>query len=80
MAFSTVEVYDPSTDKWMERADMPTARMYISTSAVGGKLYAIDGIAGDEHYTTVEEYAPGPFAVPAQGKLATTWGSVKHSW
>jgi N-acetylneuraminic acid mutarotase len=41
--FSTVEVYDPKTDTWATRADMPTPRSHMTVSAVGGKTYAIGG-------------------------------------
>ena len=41
--FSTVEVYDPETDTWATRADMPTPRNHMTVSAFGGKIYAIGG-------------------------------------
>ena len=41
--FSTVEVYDPETDTWATRADMPTPRSHMTVSALGGKIYAIGG-------------------------------------
>jgi N-acetylneuraminic acid mutarotase len=41
--FSTVEVYDPKTDTWAARADMPTPRSHLTVSALGGKIYAIGG-------------------------------------
>ena len=41
--FSKVEVYDPTTDTWATRADMPTPRSHMTVSAVGGKIYAIGG-------------------------------------
>lgn len=43
--FSTVEAYDPQTDTWAARADMPTPRSHMTASAVGGKIYAIGGAA-----------------------------------
>jgi len=57
---STVEEYDPATDTWTTKADMPTARTYISTCEVNGRIYAIGGLttgAGD-HLSPVEEYDP----------------------
>ena len=41
--FSKVEVYDPETDTWTTRADMPTPRSHMTVSALGGKIYAIGG-------------------------------------
>jgi hypothetical protein len=36
--FSTVEAYDPKTDTWVTRADMPTPRSHMTVSALGGKI------------------------------------------
>jgi N-acetylneuraminic acid mutarotase len=56
---STVEEYDPATDTWRPKADMPTARMYLSTSVVNGRVYAIGGRFGNNSvFSTVEEYDP----------------------
>jgi N-acetylneuraminic acid mutarotase len=43
--FSTVEAYDPKTDTWVTRADMPTPRSHMTVSALGGKIHAIGGAA-----------------------------------
>jgi N-acetylneuraminic acid mutarotase len=56
-----VEEYDPATDTWAERKDMPTARRYLSTSVVNDKIYAIGGLIGGQpatHSATAEEYDP----------------------
>jgi N-acetylneuraminic acid mutarotase len=56
---STVEVYDPVTDKWTKKTGMPTARYGVSTSAVNGKIYVIGGAPSQEvTFATVEEYNP----------------------
>jgi len=57
---STVEEYDPATDTWTRKADMPTGKTYFSTSAVNGKIYAIGGTraGGQNHVSSVEEYDP----------------------
>ena len=57
----TVEMYDPSTDTWTQKADMPTARAYLSTAVMDGKIYAIGGasIFNEQHrLETVEIYDP----------------------
>ncbi|MBI1930154.1 hypothetical protein HYR99_38625 [Candidatus Poribacteria bacterium] len=43
VAVSAVEAYDPETDTWTTKADMPTPRWSFSTSVVDGKIYAIGG-------------------------------------
>ena len=41
---STVEAYDPATDTWTRKADMPRVNELLSTSVVGGRIYAIGGL------------------------------------
>jgi len=55
---STVEEYNPATDTWTKKADMPTARRLLSTSVVDGKIYAIGGHREGTFLLTVEEYDP----------------------
>jgi hypothetical protein len=55
-----VEAYDPATDTWTRKADMPTARRNFATCVVGGRIYAIGGWVTSSRYafTTVEQYDP----------------------
>jgi len=57
---STVEEYDPATDTWTKKADMSTARMWLSASAINDKIYVIGGWAGGPGLalSIVEEYDP----------------------
>jgi RNA polymerase sigma factor (sigma-70 family) len=60
---SVMEEYDPVMDKWMTKADMPTARSNVSAEVINGKIYAITGIAGEagpkaKSVSTVEIYDP----------------------
>ena len=59
MTLSIVEEYDPATDTWTEKADMPTARTDLSTCVVNGKIYAIGGNDDtDVILSVVEVYDP----------------------
>ncbi len=60
IAISTVYEYDPIADKWAEKADMPTARLHLSTCVCNGKIYAIGGWDGIPWniLSNVEEYDP----------------------
>ena len=44
--------------QWTKKADMPTARGWLSTSVVDGKIYAIGGAGFGGILATVEEYDP----------------------
>ena len=60
---STVEAYDPATNAWTKKADMPTARNNFTAIALNGKIYAIGGWNGQNGGTgvisTVEAYDTG---------------------
>jgi RNA polymerase sigma factor (sigma-70 family) len=81
---STVEVYDPATDIWTRKADMLTGRCGLSTSMVNGYIYAIGGASRVTApgvpvpaFSIVEAYDTEFRAVEAEGKLPTTWRSMK---
>jgi predicted secreted protein len=38
-----VMAYDPVTESWTQKSDMPTSRLLLSASVVDGKIYAIGG-------------------------------------
>ena len=40
---NTVQMYDPSTDTWSYKTDMPTARRYMCAAEVNGIIYVIGG-------------------------------------
>ena len=70
LSVSRVEMYDPKTDTWERKSDMPTARSGVSVSVVDGKIYAIGGTktktiqaprgfsSESEELATVEMYDP----------------------
>lgn len=46
-------------ETWTKKASMPTARVFLSTSVVNGKIYAIGGLPNPySPYSVVEEYDP----------------------
>jgi N-acetylneuraminic acid mutarotase len=58
---SDVYEYDPTSDTWTKKMDMPTPRMAISATAVNGKIYAVGGLSSFNPYkkvSTVEIYDP----------------------
>jgi N-acetylneuraminic acid mutarotase len=55
---ATVYAYDPTTDKWTERAPMPTARGALTVTEQAGKLYAIGGFEEKSNSAAVEVYDP----------------------
>jgi N-acetylneuraminic acid mutarotase len=43
---ATVEAYDPATDRWTQRASLPSPLHHVNLAAVGGKLYVVGGLTG----------------------------------
>jgi len=61
---------------WTIKTDMPTARIYLSTNVVNGKIYAIGGASSAEvGISTVEEYDPATDTWRAKSPMPTPrWG------
>ncbi len=57
-SYQRVEVYDPSTDTWTRKADMPTPRWGLGTCAIDGRIYAIGGRIGYDVCAANEVYDP----------------------
>jgi hypothetical protein len=56
---STVEEYDPKTDKWTSKAKIPTVRDTLTSGVVDGIIYAIGGhVGGGRSTSVVEAYDP----------------------
>ena len=60
-----VEVYDPLTNRWEKRADMPTKRGLTDAVVVDGKIYVLGGYTwrmvpglAERFVTRIEEYNP----------------------
>lgn len=75
-SLGTNEAYDPATNTWEQRSDMPTARNHAAIGVVSNKIYVIGGRIGAAFMTTpasatdiVEEYDPA----------ADQWGPLKRS-
>jgi N-acetylneuraminic acid mutarotase len=66
--YATVEEYDPASNTWAARAPLPTARGWLTSATLKGKVYALGGF--DTTYsTTVERYDPGTNAWSAVPSL-----------
>jgi len=76
---STVEVYDPATDTWMRKADMPTARWSLATSAVGNRIFAIGGGHRMTAFKAVEEYDPATDTWRKRTDMPTARGGLSTS-
>lgn len=85
VSVGTHEVYDPATNTWSKRADMPTPRNHAAAGAVSGRVYVAGGRAGSVfipnalNLDLVEEYDPATdqWALRAPmptARSATAWG------
>jgi len=61
---STLTQYDPATDAWTVKDDMPVRMLGVATSVVGGRIYIIGGTSVpfpfSPYLSTVWEFIPAP--------------------
>jgi len=69
-ALTRVDEYDPITDTWTRKADMPTVRGDTSTCVVNDKIYVF-GDLEDEPVPVVEVYDPATDTWAEQTELPT---------
>jgi N-acetylneuraminic acid mutarotase len=55
-----VEAYDPTTDKWTKKADMPVSRTQMAAVALDGKIYTFGGLNSLENiiHSIAQVYDP----------------------
>ena len=64
----TVEVYDPATDTWTQKGDMPRSIGAGFSSVVDGKIYVIGGYGGTQR---VDEYDPSTDTWTTKSEMPT---------
>jgi N-acetylneuraminic acid mutarotase len=79
---STVEAYDPATDTWTRKADMPTARYRFDACVIDGQIYVSGGATtwgeGTGNWTgvsNVEVYNPITDTWTQVSSMPRTWHS-----
>jgi N-acetylneuraminic acid mutarotase len=72
----TVEVYDPATDTWIQKGEMPTTRAAGFGSVVGDKIYIIGGYGGPQR---VDEYDPSTGAWTEMSEMPSPRRSLATS-
>lgn len=81
---TTVDVYDPATDKWTTmKSEMPTDRGHTSGAIVGGKLYVVAGDIGGHSVNTDanEEFDPVKDNWTIRAPIPVKRGSIQAvSW
>ena len=50
------EAYDPATNRWEQRAPMPTARSGIAAAVLAGRMFVFGGEAPSGTFNQVEAY------------------------
>jgi N-acetylneuraminic acid mutarotase len=50
------EAYDPATDRWEQRAPMPTARSGIAAAVLEGRIFVFGGEAPSGTFNQAEAY------------------------
>ena len=80
---STVEVYDPETDRWTQEPDMPMGKWAHRAEVINGDIYTFGGnSAVFRPLTLIDVYGrTGEVSrsVDPMGKLVQTWKTTKNS-
>ena len=79
---STVEVYDPETDRWTQEPDMPIGRCGHRAEVINENIYIFGGSSAVfRPLTMIEVYGTGEVSrsVDPMGKLVQTWKTIKNS-
>jgi N-acetylneuraminic acid mutarotase len=73
---SSVHEYDPATDTWTRKADMPTARWGLTAAVVGDKIYALGGYTayGVASLSVLEVYDPATDTWDSKAAMPTPRG------
>jgi len=72
----TVEVYDPATDTWTQKGDMPVSRAAGFSSVVDEKIYVIGGYGGSQR---VDEYDPSTDTWTMKSEMPTAIHALSTS-
>jgi len=77
--FSVVEEYDPVTNTWATKSQMPTARGFHSANVLDGKIYVIGGSSAAPYagtaILTVEVYDPATDTWTQKGNIPRRIGA-----
>jgi N-acetylneuraminic acid mutarotase len=73
---SIVHEYDPTTDTWTRKADMPTARWGLTAAVVEDKIYALGGFTayGGASLSVLEVYDPATDTWQSKAAMPTRRG------
>lgn len=77
----SVEVYDPSTDRWMSKAPLPVGLHHVGIGVGGGKLYVIGGYRKSgltvwNPVATVYAYDPATDSWTERASMPTARGAL----
>ena len=65
------EEYDPTTDIWIERTPLPTARSGMASATVDGRLYVVGGEGSQGTFDDNEAYDPATDSWETLSQLPT---------
>ncbi|MEK3684949.1 Kelch repeat-containing protein [Paenibacillus sp. FSL R10-2736] len=76
----TTYVYDPSSDSWSKKSDMPTARAAATAAVVGDKIYVIGGYYDNSSGVTLRTPKVEVYSPDSDTWTTSTRMTVGRSW
>lgn len=76
----TVEVYDPTANRWSQLPSMREARGRFDITVIDGKVYAVGGCNGTTELATAEVYSADNAKWSALPPLESARSNVGNDW
>lgn len=76
----TTYVYDPSSDSWSKKSDMPTARSATTAAVVGDKIYVIGGYYDNDKGVALRTPKVEVYSPDSDTWVTSTPMKVGRSW
>lgn len=70
------EEYDPVSNTWRSRADMPTAREHLAGAVIDSLLYIVGGREGGNNKNNLEAYSPASNTWYSKSNMPTARGGL----
>ena len=73
-------VFDPATNTWEQKANMPLSRDFHACAGLGGDYYAVGGPYGVSNGNKCQKYTPSTYVWSYMATMSTFRHKVNRGW